>query len=197
MVLRWGYQRVITDAQRWGALLFGQPGNRPIRLSRLRGRQLAQSMSAELLCRELLSELKPDAPFFLDEDERGKPYLPASCLHISLSHSGGYAAAAVSDTPVGIDLQEVRRISDPVLRRYFSPAERSWIGTEGSADRAIRLWTMKEAYGKLFGTGVIGGARFFARFSDGGIVTEYCDSRFIFPEGPEGLLLTVCLAKGS
>ena len=195
MLFHCRYQNVVSDADRWGTLLFGRSGNRAIRLSRLRGRPLARSMTGELLCRNLLSELAPDGDFYPEEDELGKPCLPGSSLYVSISHSGDCVAAAVSDTPVGIDLQELRRISDVVLRRYFSPAERSWIDGGEPSERAIRLWTMKEAFGKLLGNGIYGGIRFFAEFIDDLIVTEYEDAVFLFPEGPEGMLLTVCLAK--
>lgn len=195
MAVRWEYQRIITDAQQWGTLLFGDAGSRSLRLGRLRGRRLAQSMTGELTCRELLSELAPNAGYSLEEDSEGRPFVPGSPLHISISHSGGYVAAAVADRPVGIDLQELREISDAVLRRWFSPAERSWIEAGESKERAIRLWTMKEAWGKLHGKGIFSGKPFFAEITDGGIALEYDGLRFLFPEAPDGLLFSVCLSK--
>lgn len=195
MFLRCAYRAVTTDAQLWATLLFGRSGPRALRLSRLRGRRLAQSMSGELLCRELLSEAEPEESFILEEDERNKPYLPGSRLYVSISHSGGYVAAAVADAPVGIDLQELRKISDAVLRRYYSHDERSWINAGEPTERAVRLWTMKEAYGKLLGIGIFSGIRFSAGFADGRIITEYDDVSFHFPDAPEGQCLTVCLAK--
>ena len=104
-------------------------------------------------------------------------------------------AAAIADKPLGIDLQKLRRISDAVLRRYYSSDERSWIIEGDPTERAVRLWTMKEAYGKMLGIGIFGGVRFYAAFSDGRIVMEYDDAAFLFPDGPEGILFTVCLAK--
>ena len=195
MVFRCEYRQTVTDAQCWGTLLFGNSGTRALRLSRLRGRQLARSMTGELLSQKLLSEFAPKSSFFLDEDADGKPFVSGSPFHISISHSGGYVAAAVADRPLGIDLQELRRISDAVLRRCFSPAERSWIDAGDPTERAIRLWTMKEAYGKLYGRGIFSGKPFCAVFSNGRIETEYANVTFLFQEGPEGFLFTVCLAK--
>ncbi len=195
MILRYACQEVDYDSQHWAALLFGRADVRALRHCRLRGSQLARSMSAELLCRELLTELDPEGAFAPAEDELGKPYLPGSRFHISLSHSGDHVAAAVADAPIGIDLQELRTISDRALLRWFSPSERNWIGSKNGSSRAIRLWTMKEAYGKLFGTGVFRGDRFQADFSDDRLICEYGGVSFLFPEAPEGLVFTICQAK--
>ncbi len=195
MVFRWEVRPVSENAEDWAMLLFGRAGPRSLRLSRLRGFRLAQSLSAEALCMELVGELLPGKAVYLEEDGNGKPYLPGCPLSLSLSHSGGYVAAAVAGTGIGIDLQELREISDRVLRRLYSPEERSWIGAGDRTRRAIRLWTMKEAYAKLRGEGIFGGARFHASFSGDRPETEYEDVRFLFPDAPEGLLFTVCLAR--
>ena len=194
MVFRCAYGPVIPDAGQWGALLFGRSDPRALRLSRLRGGRLAQSMSAELLCRELLASLRPVESHFLEEDASGKPFLPHSPLFVSLSHSGSFVAAAAADRPVGIDLQEKRRIREGVLRRWYSAAEREWIGAGDAGERAIRLWTMKEAYAKLKGTGIFRGDHFSAGFSGDSLLTRYGDVCFRFPEAPEGYLFTVCFA---
>jgi len=41
-------------------------------------------------------------------DENGKPTL--EFCYLSLSHSGRYVACAVSDKPVGIDIEEIKEI---------------------------------------------------------------------------------------
>lgn len=194
MVFRCAYGPVIQDARQWGALLFGLSGPRALRLSRLRGGSLAQSMSAELLCRELLASLRPGESHYLEEDASGKPFLPHSPLFVSLSHSGSFVAAAAADRPVGIDLQEKRMIREGVLRRCYSLAEREWIDAGDAGERATRLWTMKEAYAKLKGTGIFRGDRFSAGFSGDRLLTRYDDVCFCFSEAPEGYLFTVCLA---
>ena len=195
MVFRCEVRPVIKDADKWSMLLFGRAGPRARRLSRLRGSRLAQSLSAEALCMELTGELLPGRAVNLEEDSSGKPYLPGCPLSVSLSHSGGYVAAAVAETRVGIDLQALRGISDRVLRRFYSQEEQSWIRAGDRTRRAIRLWTMKEAYAKLRGDGIFGGAQFCALFAGDRPETEYEDVRFLFPDAPDGLLFTVCLER--
>ena len=173
------------------------------RLKKLSGRPLAETRAAQRLCRELWESFPrtcgEGGSFLLEEDERGKPYLLRSELHVSLSHSGGYAAAAVADVPLGLDLQSLREISLRVQERLYSREEIAWIGlAEGDErqKRAVRLWTMKEACGKLFGTGLFGGPVFRAAFCGEQLQKDYPDCRFLFPAAPVGLLLTLCLGNG-
>ena len=173
------------------------------RLKKLSGRALAETYSAQRLCRELWESFprawEDGGDFVLEEDEQGKPFLLGSRLHVSLSHSGGYAAATIADVPLGLDLQSLRDISPRVLKRLYSREENAWIklaeGAEGQK-RAVRLWTMKEAYGKLLGRGIFTGPAFCAAFCGGRLQRKYPDCRFLFPAAPEGLLLTVCLGYG-
>lgn len=83
---------------------------------------------------------------------RGKPYVPGG-PEFSLSHSGELAALAVSDRPVGLDLERVVPVSDAVKRRVLSQAELSWLESAGEEGFSF-LWTRKEAVLKCLGTGV-------------------------------------------
>lgn len=182
-------------------MLIGACGpRRAARLAHLKGARLEASLQAQRLCRSLWAELagRPEADFRIEEDENGRPFAPEAPGHLSLSHSGSCAAAAVSFRPVGIDLQAIRPISDRVLARLCSAEERGWLeeAREERAARAIRLWTMKEAYGKMLGTGIFTPPYFHAAFREGRLLTEYADARFLFPASPEGYLLSVCLKPG-
>ena len=193
--------RPVSPAETSAEALLADCG--PVRRDRLRklsGRRLEESASAQRLCRELWDEF-PEVPgkgveWILEEDARGKPFPLSSELHVSLSHSGGFVSAAVSDVPVGLDIQTLRSISPGVLRRCFSPEEREWIshaGEEEGRKRAMRLWTMKEARGKLSGAGVFGRSLFCADFSSGVLLRKYGDCRFLFSSPSDELLLTVCI----
>ena len=76
-------------------------------------------------------------------------------VHFNISHSGGYIAVAVSDHPVGIDVETK---SDPDLKvtaRFYSEAEQVAVRAAEDPQKAFRrLWTRKEAYVKCTGTGI-------------------------------------------
>lgn len=86
-------------------------------------------------------------------DEMGKPYLKDSTLHFNVSHSGEYLAIAVSESPVGIDIQETKMIRDGMYRKVVRPQENALIGDDRQKD-FLRLWTLKESFVKAEGKGL-------------------------------------------
>jgi 4'-phosphopantetheinyl transferase len=90
----------------------------------------------------------------------GKPSLasPATDLQVSLSHSEGLAALAISAArPVGIDVQR-QRSADGLVRmagRYYPAAEAEYVAQASTPDELGRrfssLWTRKEACAKVSG----------------------------------------------
>lgn len=54
---------------------------------------------------------------------KGKPYIRQVPWHYNLSHSGDYAALAVSDAPVGIDIQQMRFYQNSLVKRFFAEEE--------------------------------------------------------------------------
>jgi len=105
----------------------------------------------------LVSKALGDAdPAFTPADwatgEHGKPFLPGSSLHFSLSHSDGLCAAAVSDRPIGLDVELIRPLRAALLPRFCTPEE---IGrAERDPDLAVELWTKREARAKENGRGI-------------------------------------------
>ena len=117
-----------------------------------------QGIGAELLLIHVLRSASPDLhlPLSIAAEPDGKPYLNDSALHFSLSHSGSFAACALSDLPVGLDLEYRGRISDALLRRSFSPEEQTLIRTSRDPDLLFtRLWTGKESFVKATGQGIL------------------------------------------
>lgn len=107
----------------------------------------AQSAGAGLLLRHLFGDVE------IFYGVNGKPYLKGrNDLYFSISHSKRYVVCAVAECEVGIDIEPVSPIRPAVLRRCFTEMEQEWIGD--NPERFARLWTMKEAYMKMTGTGL-------------------------------------------
>lgn len=91
-------------------------------------------------------------------DAHGKPYLPDSSLHFNISHSGSWAAVAVSDEPVGIDIEQIRPIEwQGIARQHFADEESRALLRETEESRLLAfftLWTGKESYVKAEGRGL-------------------------------------------
>ena len=86
-------------------------------------------------------------------DEMGKPYFEDKKLHFNVSHSGEYLAIAVSESVVGVDIQEPKLIKDGMFRKVVQPQEICLIGEERQRD-FLRLWTLKESFVKAEGKGL-------------------------------------------
>jgi 4'-phosphopantetheinyl transferase len=102
-----------------------------------------------------------------DYGPHGKPQLkhPAlSTLHFNTSHSGDYAAFAMTRAgDVGVDIERVQEDMprcDEIAGRYFAPGEQQQLFALPESERArgfFTLWTRKEAFVKARGTGLFSG----------------------------------------
>ena len=100
--------------------------------------------------------------------ESGKPYVGVgSGMYVSISHSHGLCAAAVSDSEVGVDIEYIdpSRSTERLKRlaaRFFSADELAYIKAEADAgdavlpERFFEVWCAKESYVKYTGAGLSG-----------------------------------------
>ena len=108
----------------------------------------------------------PAASCLVEKDEKGKPCLAGRPdLHISISHSGPYAACAFGDQPVGIDIEIWRthskwqRIVDKMHPREREAMTRLCGGaisrdTAEPVRQFCDLWVRKESFLKAVGEGL-------------------------------------------
>ena len=110
---------------------------------------------------EMLLHLLVSTPYTLRAtptflyNEHGAPYLQGGpCF--SISHCKQGIAVAVSDLPIGIDIEGLRRVDEALVRKTMNLEEQSQIAMSQNPEvEFIRLWTRKEAYVKMLGTGII------------------------------------------
>ena len=110
---------------------------------------------------EMLQQLLASTPYTLRAtptflyNEHGAPYLQGGpCF--SISHCKQGIAVAVSDLPIGIDIEGLRRVDEALVRKTMNQEEQSQIAMSQNPEvEFIRLWTRKEAYVKMLGTGII------------------------------------------
>lgn len=95
------------------------------------------------------------APLAFSYNAYGKPSIPALSCDFSLSHTDGCVAVAVAREAVGIDVERVQGAHDELAARFFHPQERQWLQRQDDRTRAFyEIWTRKEAYLKMRGTGL-------------------------------------------
>ena len=110
---------------------------------------------------EMLTELLASTPYTLHPtpsflyNEYGAPYLAVG-PYFSISHCKQGIAVAVSETPIGIDIETIRPLNESLVRKTMNNQEQTHIFSSSHPETEfIRLWTQKEAYVKMQGTGII------------------------------------------
>lgn len=90
--------------------------------------------------------------------QRGKPYFVDSPLHFSISHTKKHVFCALSETPIGIDAEELDRQVNPKLAaKILAPGElRQYEDALDKNKALLTFWVLKEAAAKLSGEGLQG-----------------------------------------
>ena len=106
-------------------------------------RQTEQLIS-HILIKHLLGQVKE-----IKHQQNGAPYIDEE-KYISISHSRKSIAVAISEKPIGIDLEEIDRKQYSLLKKFTTPNEQLWV--ESSNDKQLIsaiIWSAKEAIYKL------------------------------------------------
>ena len=82
-------------------------------------------------------------------NEQGKPLvLHHPDIHVSLTHSYPFAAAMISHSPCGLDIERRDRDLEAVARRYFTPDEKALCAD--NPDCRTDIWCRKECWIKCY-----------------------------------------------
>lgn len=125
----------------------------------------ARSLTGEWLLRQLLQQYWDiSAPVILRQ-ENGKPVLEGCSLSVSIAHSDDLVVCAADEKPIGIDTERCKpfrwalaeRICTPEEWQYLSQGQRpaeEICAEESAISRFYEIWTGKEAWFKMLGTGL-------------------------------------------
>ena len=121
-------------------------------------------LAVKILCKNYGIE-KSKIEFFFDDN--GKPFVRNAEIFISISHSDDLVICAVSDSPIGVDIEKIRKVHLGTARKFCTEDEKVYIfgkvpdendfknATEDTLIRLFEIWTKKEAYGKMLGKGIL------------------------------------------
>ena len=85
-------------------------------------------------------------------EKNGKPQFSDISIYFSLSHSRDICAVAVSDQPVGVDVEQCReKHNNHLIERSLTEDEMRFFDGDFT-----RIWSRKEALAKMTGQGIMG-----------------------------------------
>ena len=109
-----------------------------------------------LLCEGLQKEYGLTEKPVFEYGEHGKPSIVGHPdIYFNMSHCKEAAICVLSDKPVGVDIESIRRYSESLARYTMNDEELALIEKAERRDvEFIRLWTLKEAVLKHSGEGI-------------------------------------------
>ncbi len=134
------------------------------------------SLAGYMITKKYLSKLYniPKDQIEIKKGKHGKPYVLNLPAHFNISHSGNYTVVAISDRPIGVDLEIIRDFSAILAKKLFNEDELKYISGSGPSRKKsvmqqcfYQIWTAKEAYLKYIGTGISGGVNSLSFKLDG------------------------------
>lgn len=121
-------------------------------------------LATEIINRDYGIE-KSQIKFFFDDN--GKPFVQNAEIFVSISHSENLVICAVSDKPIGVDIERIRKVNPGTARKFCTEREKVYVfgkipdendfktDSEDTLIRLFEIWTKKEAYGKMLGKGIL------------------------------------------
>ena len=108
------------------------------------------SLAAQLLLEQMLQKLQIHT--VVERLPSGQPVLQNRQSFVSIAHCDDWVVCAVSSKPIGIDIEKIRPTKPGMLQKVCTPEELEYAQQEES--RFFEIWTAKEAYFKMKGTGI-------------------------------------------
>ena len=146
---------------------------------------IKRTLAGRLLLERMIKRIYGKERFEIKYNKNGKP-LCDFCF-FSISHSGDFAAVAVSGKSIGVDIQIPGGFKKREKYMLFSPEECGFVNAADSENRFFTLWTMKEAYIKAEGStlsdaakiSLIGGGKFKEKLGEYRFETEKTESYYL------------------
>ena len=113
-----------------------------------------RSMLGEYLLQKLLKEERIDYnKIQIKTNKNEKPYIENKKIYYNISHSYDYVITAISEKPIGVDIEKIRKIDSKTINMFATSKEKEYILSEkkGLEKRLFEIYTLKEAYIKMKG----------------------------------------------
>jgi len=94
-----------------------------------------------------------------EKNRYGKPHLKEyPMINFNISHSGDFVVCATHNKPIGIDIEEIKKIEyENISKNFFALSEFNYIIKQKidiQLSKFYEIWTLKESYIKCCGQGL-------------------------------------------
>jgi len=115
-----------------------------------------------------------------EKDMMGVP-LASNSTYWSVSHKLDFVAGVVSKERIGIDLEQMRDVSEALFERIVDPAEKAHFSNQDKSIVFFRTFTAKEAVLKKTTHGMRGlsRAKIIRVVDDNNLVVQYLDKKYV------------------
>lgn len=152
----------------------------------LKEEDVRRSLLGELIVRKALMEKYgiPNNTIDIRLDRNRKPFIFAlNGFYYNISHSNDWVICASGSKPVGADVEKKRQIDMDTAKYVFSSEEYETFINLGEAERQdhfFRLWTIKESFLKVSGSGLVGDLKSVKSSIWSGLVTKKTEDTAFF-----------------
>ena len=153
-----------NEYNKWFSLMNTKKQNRVNAYRNINAKK--RSVCGELLVKKNISNLLGICAdtIKIETLDNGKPYAANVDVHFSISHSSDYVVCAIDNSPIAIDIEQIKPINLKIAKRICTEKELTYIFSKTpinrdftySTDNSLltkffKIWTFKEAYIKLNG----------------------------------------------
>ncbi|MDR3222257.1 MAG: 4'-phosphopantetheinyl transferase superfamily protein [Methanobrevibacter sp.] len=115
------------------------------------------SGGGRILLKFILSKIGIE-DYIINIDDRGKPFLDNyPNISFNISHSGELVMVGVCDEDIGVDIEKIQNLDYSGLSNHFFHLNeyKEIVNSENPINTFFRIWTLKESYVKMKGTGIV------------------------------------------
>ncbi|MCR5526679.1 MAG: 4'-phosphopantetheinyl transferase superfamily protein [Lachnospiraceae bacterium] len=168
-------ERLLSDDAFFREMYHEMPMARQKKIDRIKVPEVrGVSLAAGILVNNMCEAWHIDSRDLITS-EYGKLMVPGGRPpYFSISHKHKLAVLAVSkDHQVGVDIEYIGLYRGAIVKRFYTVAEQAALDEiqdeRKKREEFYRMWTMKEAYGKLVGDGLATGLNFDSTRDHGSI----------------------------
>lgn len=111
--------------------------------------RMQQWLASRVLLEEMMAEFGLPHTCQLEKRGDGRPILSDTNLHVSISHAGHYAAVAISQEAIGLDIEKIGNRIERIRHKFMNDEDLAGLSNDHDIQWMHTVWSAKEALFKF------------------------------------------------